>query len=95
MLGEAEGRPGALLSLLQQLLGGIAGTGAPTLLASPSAFAAMRGLALLAGARYQQAIGGAHPSQNVCSSSPSGCKHSRPDMKDSFEHFQLIASPLS
>jgi hypothetical protein len=59
VLAGAAAQPAALLALLQALLGGVAGAGAPTLLGSPGAFAALRALALLTGLRYQEAAGGA------------------------------------
>lgn len=48
-----------LLSLLERLLSSIAGTGAPALLSSPSAFSILRSLSFLVAAKYQSAVGGA------------------------------------
>ncbi len=51
--------PAALLALLDRLLSSIAGTGAPVLLSSPSAFSTLRNLSFLVAATYQRAVGGA------------------------------------
>ena len=53
--------PGALLRLLGCLLAGLAGAGAPTLLACPSAFASLRSLALQAGSKYLGGTAGVRP----------------------------------
>lgn len=51
--------PATLLTLLERMLSSIAGTGAPALLSSPSAFSTLRSLSFLIAARYQSAVGGA------------------------------------
>lgn len=75
MLEGAAADPDALLRLLGALLGGIGGAGAPTLLGSPQAFAALRSLTLLAGARYVEAAGGAksHSTTMYACMVPGGC----------------------
>ena len=59
VLEESAQKPAALLTLLDRLLSSIAGTGAPALLSSPSAFSTLRSLCFLVAARYQSAVGGA------------------------------------
>ena len=66
VLDGAAADPDALLRLLEALLSGVGSSGAPTLLGSPQAFAALRSLTLLAGARYVEAVGGAQPHDLVC-----------------------------
>lgn len=58
VLKEAAGKPETLLGLADSMLGSLADAGAPTLLASPAAFAALRNVTSLVISQYQRLTGG-------------------------------------